>query len=530
MQGRTLNGKKKYEIIESSHDRIVLQLVRDKEISDESDCKIEGPYTINGKLVGEMFDGNEYIFKATEYRESSSVPTENIRWAEQLNDGCIAELRCNKGVNPYMDKENKVCFKYNAKKAATIRVYAYLVSPSKASGINVPVVTFPFCLDRYKIPGLNQSGDNIAEDLTYGKGVAVKSPDTVYDNKTVEQFKNEYIAKGFDIKRHALFANAGDEKRENPFKHQFEQLAIPANSDYFATFQHGIDKQNRAKIMQQSDEFDKGSYNKAIYSKEQIYNAKAWIKKLSYTPSGGDVKDYHDGNILFWDTSDDNLFKAFEDWATMCFSYGKMQGNLKRMIAKFKRNEGGVYEDHVLTKDIAEHSKTIEYFTALEDYIAEKIKLSNGKFSSLIENEIDFDSRKRSGKGKTITNFDTDVKPEVFTRPRFSSILDNLKGETIALNDIWATEVLIQNIKFNGAYYTITYKVNLWDHFGLDFPDLEKLPNMIPFAKEAFAVWFALQHLRGYKPFITKMSFEKTFSGYVNEGRIERAKKRSPNY
>lgn len=31
-----------------------------------------------------------------------------------------------------------------------------------------------------------------------------------------------------------------------------------------------------------------------------------------------------------------------------------------------------------------------------------------------------------------------------------------------------------------------------------------------------FCAWFILQRLRGYKPFITKITFEKEFSGTLN--------------
>ena len=55
---------------------------------------------------------------------------------------------------------------------------------------------------------------------------------------------------------------------------------------------------------------------------------------------------------------------------------------------------------------------------------------------------------------------------------------------------------------------------------------MSAFPNTVPFAKETFAVWFVLQHLRGYKPFITKMTFEKEFSGSIEKGKIERYKDR----
>ena len=41
-----------------------------------------------------------------------------------------------------------------------------------------------------------------------------------------------------------------------------------------------------------------------------------------------------------------------------------------------------------------------------------------------------------------------------------------------------------------------------------------------------FAAWFTLQHLRGYKPFITKMHFQKQFKGKLTEGKSERVKNR----
>ena len=41
-----------------------------------------------------------------------------------------------------------------------------------------------------------------------------------------------------------------------------------------------------------------------------------------------------------------------------------------------------------------------------------------------------------------------------------------------------------------------------------------------------FAAWFTLQHLRGYKPFITKMRFQKQFNGKLSEGKMERVKNR----
>lgn len=93
--------------------------------------KIEGPFNEQGKLVEEMIEGQEYVFKATEFQESTLTPIKHIWWAEKLDDGEITDLEYKKGVNPYLDEEGIVCFKYTAKQSEKIRIYAYVASPAE---------------------------------------------------------------------------------------------------------------------------------------------------------------------------------------------------------------------------------------------------------------------------------------------------------------------------------------------------------------------------------------------------------------
>ena len=83
---------------------------------------------------------------------------------------------------------------------------------------------------------------------------------------------------------------------------------------------------------------------------------------------------------------------------------------------------------------------------------------------------------------------------------------------------------MLKELHFEDDNYTAKYEVILWDHFGLDLPDLEKKFNIIPLAKETFICWFILQHLRGYKPFLTKIQFKKQFKGCLKIGGAEREK------
>jgi hypothetical protein len=84
-------------------------------------------------------------------------------------------------------------------------------------------------------------------------------------------------------------------------------------------------------------------------------------------------------------------------------------------------------------------------------------------------------------------------------------------GATIALNDIWATEVVITKYEQHKNLYKGEYQVTLWDHFGLDVEDIAR--NKLLTLLDGFYAWFHLQHYRGYRPFITKITFPRTFEG-----------------
>ena len=63
----------------------------------------------------------------------------------------------------------------------------------------------------------------------------------------------------------------------------------------------------------------------------------------------------------------------------------------------------------------------------------------------------------------------------------------------------------------SGTAYTGQFNVVLYDHFGLDQPDVEKKYRFLA----GFRAWFILQHLRrfSYKPFITRAEMTYDFEG-----------------
>ncbi|NHN28153.1 DUF3289 family protein [Flavobacterium jejuense] len=307
--------------------------------------------------------------------------------------------------------------------------------------------------DRYKIPGLNENGSDIASDLCYGFGV--KDPLPIYPTNTVTTYKSEYENSGFIENVHNLFINKSNES------------------------------------------------HKALYSKEECYSTKYTLTTIPLIDL--DINIATGLDVRVFDTlSDETLFWDFQATASLYFARGVLQGNLERMIAKFKANEGGIYEDEVLTEAIKNSTVTQKYCVDVEKYLSEKIK---GNILSLDKLE---DKTPYLGSFQKIRD-DRSQKNKNFSRPIYNE--NKTEGLTIALNDIWATQVLIKELKNTGNNYTCKYEVILWDHFGLDLPDMEKVFNIIPSVGETFVTWFILQHLRGYKPFVTKIKFEKEFNG-----------------
>lgn len=310
--------------------------------------------------------------------------------------------------------------------------------------------------DRYKIPGLDEQGKDIASDLSYGYGV--KGPNPIYSSNAVATYVNEYTEKGFQNNLHDLFIN------------RTRNVGVNA---------------------------------KAKYSREECYNTQYTLTTIPFI--NFDINISTGLDVRVFDTlSDSALFWDFEQTASLYFAKGLLEGNLKRMIAKFKSNEGGIYEDEVLNQAIINSEVTKTYCSDVERYLSENIRNNIATLDKLE------DKAPYLGSSRKIKDLRSQ-KNKNFTRPIYN--VNKTEGLTIALNDIWATQIVIKELKNTSKDYTCKYEVILWDHFGLDLPDMEKVFNIIPSVGETFVCWFILQHLRGYKPFVTKIKFEKEFKG-----------------
>lgn len=310
--------------------------------------------------------------------------------------------------------------------------------------------------DRYKMPGLDENGYDIASDLCFGFGV--KGPNPIYASDTIKNYIDQYSKSGFLNSTHNLFVNSTNNSNRN---------------------------------------------DKAKYSKEECYNTKYKLTTIPLIDFDINISTGFDVRV-FDSLSDNVLFWGFEKTATLYFAKGVLEGNLKRMIAKFKSNEGGIYEDNVLTETIVNSQVTKDYCQEVETYLAESIQKNITSLDKLEDKKPYF------GNFNTI-KADRQNNNKNFSRPIYN--VEKFEGLTIALNDIWSTQIVVKELKNNNNSYTCKYEVILWDHFGLDLPDMEKVFNIIPSIGEAFVCWFILQHLRGYKPFVTKIKFEKEFEG-----------------
>jgi len=198
---------------------------------------------------------------------------------------------------------------------------------------------------------------------------------------------------------------------------------------------------------------------------------------------------------IFTKKNDNELFEIFKYDAEFQFSAGKLQDNIDRMISKMQNNEGGEYLHTDLTNAVIEHDNTKTFISQVKKWTITYLKLD--KFKNNIEALRIIDDSEG-------IIYNSNFK-EVVDKPRFNNYRDKFSGIQIATNDVWAYQIYLNNYYLENNEPHGELHFEFYDHFGLDYPDIEKYDNDI------FMAWFVLQHFRGYKPFITKISFNTKF-------------------
>lgn len=90
---------------------------------------------------------------------------------------------------------------------------------------------------------------------------------------------------------------------------------------------------------------------------------------------------------------------------------------------------------------------------------------------------------------------------------------DLFSGMTMAVDDTSAYLVFVESYELVSANtYNAVLRIESYDNFGLNPADIQCGFGLLA----GFRSWFILQHVRGYKPFLTKM----TYKLYLNNRRF----------
>ncbi|WP_338846226.1 DUF3289 family protein [Massilia sp. W12] len=183
-------------------------------------------------------------------------------------------------------------------------------------------------------------------------------------------------------------------------------------------------------------------------------------------------------------------FASLREMASL-FSMGNLQINIQKMIDHFQGSSGCDFSSKELNTAIAGHHRYL-------------------KFSQEVLAAIHPVLKKRQGDpNKIVVNEDFQIKSKLV----FNDKSDIAGGLTIAINDVWAWRVELTGYGMSGKEYAGTLRISLFDHFGLDVPDVDY--SKVYGNLGGFRAWFILQHYVNfaYKPFITKAVFDYPFAG-----------------
>ncbi|GHH98682.1 hypothetical protein AM1BK_22250 [Neobacillus kokaensis] len=196
------------------------------------------------------------------------------------------------------------------------------------------------------------------------------------------------------------------------------------------------------------------------------------------------------------------LFYEFEDMSTSLFATGDMEDVILDMIDHFREGTGKEYRNQTLTKEAKEHETTKAYVEFVKKALVDELKKNGGNLAAL-----KFDQSTKN------TNEFYNYIQRNASYPTFSTWNDRIGGLTITVNDTWGNTVSVKDFSVENNHFKGVMRVRLYDHFGLDQPDVEKVYKNLA----GFRSWFVLQHFDEYngkyKPFVTVMEIDEPFEG-----------------
>ncbi|TDL60837.1 DUF3289 family protein [Rhodococcus qingshengii] len=199
------------------------------------------------------------------------------------------------------------------------------------------------------------------------------------------------------------------------------------------------------------------------------------------------------------------LFDEFEMMSTDLFSTGEMEDVVLDMIDHFEEGTGADYSNQTLTKKASEHETTKAYVDYVKNALVDELKKNGGNLAAL-----------RFDKSTLATNTFYQNIQDNASYPTFSSWGDRIGGLTITVNDTWGNTISVKDFSVENNHFEGVMHVRLYDHFGLDQPDVEKMYVNLA----GFRAWFVLQHHEDYdgeyKPFVSLMEMDIPFEGELS--------------
>ena len=212
-------------------------------------------------------------------------------------------------------------------------------------------------------------------------------------------------------------------------------------------------------------------------------------RKVAHTRDRHNTEDLQYGKSLSLDgvnaveanMTDDGLFNDFFDLIDF---FTVLNHDLRevghKMVKNVKDNKGSEFSDPVLNSYVSQSPEIVKFLQGFAVQLNDALTKANG-------------------------NIDRVGNILLTSRPIFNGIYNTWHGLKILINDTELTEIQLSNFQMSPkGNWSATIGVTIYDHFGLDRHDVLTFQN----AHQGFAAWYILQ-ARGYRPFVTKIQFQK---------------------
>lgn len=208
-------------------------------------------------------------------------------------------------------------------------------------------------------------------------------------------------------------------------------------------------------------------------------------------------------NFLF----DANDLRGQWEQEARLFSTQPLQQVALDMISHFMEGTGTQYSNSTLSASVVAHERTQLYVAGIEDCIRDLLVEYDGDIWALYYYDYSDPADRRNHPLIAL------MKARNIEEPSYQTASDMLNGLVFCIHGLWGNRIEVSQFSVTGNTYTCTIRYTLYDHFGLDQEDVEKFYGLMLGTTQ----WYVLQHYEGfngaYKPFVTVIEFEETFSG-----------------